>query len=304
MTKKYQLGRLEKVYLREVWANAARDFTPWLAREENIALLSEAIHMELEVEESEKSVGSFAADIVCREAKTGHRVYVATQFDETDDERLGKIINYATQMDAVTIIWITRKIKKAHRLALDWLNNNTTKEINFLGIEIEFYRIMDSPIAPKLMLSLKSKQWIKKTREVIDLYKIRREYWSIFCNLVKQRGGLVKPAVPTDNWIRHSILPHFKLDMGNDSKKETIHVNVHLTGPNSEETIKNLAKEKAIIEQEVNDKLDWRSQSGNIYLKKYNCDIYNKDGWAEQHEWLYEKLQIFHKVFTERIKNL
>ena len=45
------LGRLEKITdLREVWKTEAQDFTPWLANEENLALLGETIHMDLELE--------------------------------------------------------------------------------------------------------------------------------------------------------------------------------------------------------------------------------------------------------------
>jgi len=33
-----QLGKLEKVNLRNFWKSEARDFTLWLAQEENIAL--------------------------------------------------------------------------------------------------------------------------------------------------------------------------------------------------------------------------------------------------------------------------
>jgi hypothetical protein len=36
-------GRLESVQLRKYWRDEARDFTPWLAREENLTLLGEAI---------------------------------------------------------------------------------------------------------------------------------------------------------------------------------------------------------------------------------------------------------------------
>ncbi len=38
-----QLGRLEKVDLRDVWSKEAGDFTPWLALEENLLLLGETI---------------------------------------------------------------------------------------------------------------------------------------------------------------------------------------------------------------------------------------------------------------------
>jgi hypothetical protein len=31
------LGRLERVELRDIWLSGASDFTPWLARQENLA---------------------------------------------------------------------------------------------------------------------------------------------------------------------------------------------------------------------------------------------------------------------------
>ena len=44
-----ELAKIEQVDLREVWSNEAVDFTPWL--EDNIDQLSEALRMEIEVEE-------------------------------------------------------------------------------------------------------------------------------------------------------------------------------------------------------------------------------------------------------------
>ena len=49
MSKK-TLGQLSEVDLREVWASESNDFTPWLAQEENLALLAKAIGMDLELE--------------------------------------------------------------------------------------------------------------------------------------------------------------------------------------------------------------------------------------------------------------
>ena len=59
------LGRLERVDLRATWNSESADFTPWLARPENLRLLSETIGMELELEAQEKWVGRFCADILC-----------------------------------------------------------------------------------------------------------------------------------------------------------------------------------------------------------------------------------------------
>ena len=50
MATNIKLSKITKVDLRDCWQNEANDFTPWLASEENIALLADAIGMnELEV---------------------------------------------------------------------------------------------------------------------------------------------------------------------------------------------------------------------------------------------------------------
>ncbi|HWV99358.1 MAG TPA: hypothetical protein VNZ64_06650 [Candidatus Acidoferrum sp.] len=58
------LGRLQKVDLREAWTSESTDFTPWLAQEQNLKLLGETIGIELELESQEKDVGPFRADML------------------------------------------------------------------------------------------------------------------------------------------------------------------------------------------------------------------------------------------------
>ncbi|MCK5689965.1 hypothetical protein KAI87_11880 [Myxococcota bacterium] len=60
------LGRLKKLELRTYWKREDTDFTPWLSEEENIALLGDAVGLELEVQEQEAHVGPFrAANDLC-----------------------------------------------------------------------------------------------------------------------------------------------------------------------------------------------------------------------------------------------
>ena len=58
------LGRLKKVDLREFFKDEAKDFTPWLAEEENLELLSETLGIYIELEATEVRIGKFSADIV------------------------------------------------------------------------------------------------------------------------------------------------------------------------------------------------------------------------------------------------
>ena len=45
MPTSIKLSKITKVDLRSCWQNEASDFTPWLASEENIALLADALGM-------------------------------------------------------------------------------------------------------------------------------------------------------------------------------------------------------------------------------------------------------------------
>ena len=59
-----KLGKLEQITdLRSIWKHEANDFTPWLAKEENLAALSDAIGIELVLEEQESNVGDFSVDL-------------------------------------------------------------------------------------------------------------------------------------------------------------------------------------------------------------------------------------------------
>ena len=77
-----KLGRLEKLDLRAYWKKEATDFTPWLAMEENIQLLSETIGIELEVQSQEESVGPFSADILCKDTINDHFVLIENQLEK------------------------------------------------------------------------------------------------------------------------------------------------------------------------------------------------------------------------------
>ena len=62
------IGKIERVRLRDVWPNEARDFTPWL--EENVEVLGEAAGLQLTTVEREQSAGDFSVDLVA-ESESG-----------------------------------------------------------------------------------------------------------------------------------------------------------------------------------------------------------------------------------------
>ena len=160
-----RLGKLERVDVRKVWLGEASDFTPWLALPDNITLLGEAIGLELEVQAQETSVGRFRADILCKDTTTGHFVLIENQLERTDHIHLGQLMTYAAGLDAVTVIWVSPRFTDEHRAALDWLNRMTTEGLNLFGLEIEVWRIGDSPMAPKFNVVSQPNDWAKTVKE-------------------------------------------------------------------------------------------------------------------------------------------
>jgi hypothetical protein len=95
-----KLGTLESVDLRHVWLHEARDFTPWLAQQENLQLLSNTLSLELELEGMEIPVGPYKVDIVANEITTKSRAIIENQLERTDHDHLGKLICYAAGLQA------------------------------------------------------------------------------------------------------------------------------------------------------------------------------------------------------------
>ncbi len=126
------LGRLVPVELRKHWEDEAQDFTPWLAENENISLLGEAIGLlDLQVVGKEMPVGSFKVDILAQDTSSDSDRYVVieNQLEKTNHKHLGQLLTYASGYNAGVIVWIAEKIDEEHRKTLDWLNEKTSGEL-------------------------------------------------------------------------------------------------------------------------------------------------------------------------------
>ncbi len=169
-----QFGRLTQLQLREYWTDEASDFTPWLAEEENIALVGDSIGLNIEVEAQEHNVGPFSADILCRDIDTENWVLIENQLESTDHKHLGQLLTYAAGLDAVTIVWIAKSFTDEHRAALDWLNRITDEAFSFFGLEIELWQIGDSAVAPKLNMISHPNDWQRTISRTVDRGLITR----------------------------------------------------------------------------------------------------------------------------------
>ena len=80
---KKPLSKLERVPLREAWKHEANDFTPWLAEEDNLNTLADALGLaDLELVATEHWVGEFKLDILCTSGDD--QVIIENQLEKTN----------------------------------------------------------------------------------------------------------------------------------------------------------------------------------------------------------------------------
>lgn len=317
VSKPLKLDRMRQVSLRQVWSHEAYNFTNWLSKAENIELLAEAIELDgLTVENAEVPVGTFRADLVCTEEGTGKRVVIENQLEITDHDHLGKVLLYTAGLKASIVVWIAESFREEHRAALDWLNANTGEDFDFFGLQIELWQIGDSDVAPRFNIISKPNEWSKRRFEAAheqgsqsEAKQLQLEFWQAFKLFVVEKSKILRPRKPRpQHWTTYAIGgSEFGLTAYVDTTKKVIRVSLVIRGENAKTYFKLLEKEKAQIESEIGDPLDWRELPDGIYSTidlRLSADIAEKSQWSVQQTWLCTKLEAFHKAFAQRIKSL
>ncbi|RKU29786.1 DUF4268 domain-containing protein [Candidatus Poribacteria bacterium] len=313
-----ELSRLKEVCLRKIWETEPQHFTPWLAQEENLSLLSETLGMELELEGQEIRVGDYRADLLCIN-EDNSRVLIENQLEDTDHRHLGQVITYFAGLDVNTIIWIAKKFKDEHRAAIDKLNEITEESYRYFGIEIKVWQIGDSLKAPQFDVVCSPNNWsrnvIRDSKQEIaknlsDTQKLQEQFWTEFKNYLTIVGSELKMPQPRPQ--ARIVFSIGKADISIYSiiniRERKLRIQLTLLGKNSNLYFHLLMKDKNEIDDEIGENLEWSERPGNkecqVYLVKYNTDITNKESWEQTHSWLHQKLELFYTVFHHRIIEL
>jgi hypothetical protein len=315
-----QLARLEQIDLKEVWSHEATAFTPWLARDENIALLGEALGLDLEVEAQEKAVGPFRADILCKDMQTNSWILIENQLERTDHSHLGQVLTYASGLGAVTIVWIAARFTEEHRATLDWLNKITDSSFRFFGIEVELWRIGGSPAAPKFNIVSKPNNWSRSVAtaaralgeaELSATRIMQRDYWAgLNLCLNAEDGPLSGNKKPQpQSWMAYPIGRFgFYLGAAMARNKRQIRAELYIHGERAKAFFALLENQKGEIENDIGYALEWEElpdgQDSRIACYRNNVDPTDVADWPRQHRWLAKTLNELHRALALRVKTL
>ena len=307
-----KLGRLEEVDVRKLWSHEQYDFSNWLAKEENIELLNEALGLTLVDIEKEVYVGSYRCDLVASDETTGQKIIIENQLEQSNHDHLGKVITYASGLDAKVIVWIVKDAREEHRSAVEWLNNNTNKEINFFLIEIHAYKIGDSLYAPKFEIVEKPNDFIKTGKiqassgEMNKSQSERLAFWTRFNEVIIERGRPfnVRKA-STDHWYDVAIgtsAAHLGITLVN--KENCIGIELYISDDKS--IFDRLYAEKDVIEKELGLTLDWQRLDGKkasrIVYRIPGLDFDDHSNYDTLMNEAIDKIVAFSKVFKKYMK--
>ena len=257
------IGRLKEVDVRELWKHEQYDFSNWLAKEENLEYLNEILGLTLTDVNKEVYVGPYRCDLVAKDETTGITVILENQLEGTNHDHLGKIITYASGLNAKVMVWIVKEAKEEHRAAVEWLNNNTVEGINFFLIEIHAYRIGDSDPAPKFEVIEQPNDFVKRgktngeNKELSRTESERLAFWETFTKRLVERGKPLNMRKPSTNHYYDVAIGSSEIHLAIEliNKENRILVGAYIY--RSKELFDRLMDSRDEIEKELGYSLEW-----------------------------------------------
>lgn len=304
-----KLGKLQEVDIRTVWPHEQYDFSKWLSDEENIKELGDTLNLSLIDVETEKFVGNYRCDILCKDEITGKMVLIENQLEPTNHDHLGKIITYASGLDAAVVVWIVSSARDEHASAIEWLNKHTDDEISFFLLEVHAYKIGDSDPAPQFNIIeqpndfAKTVKAVAKNAELNESQKSRLEFWTQFNEAVDAKGKPInKRKATTDHWYNVAIgssEASISIDLVNKEHK----IRVSLWINDNKDLFDALYQRKDDIEEALGIKLDWNrldnKKASTICTYIKGLDFKKQENYPYLMEQIIDLVLKMRKVFPQ-----
>jgi len=313
---KLPLARLERVNLRAAWKHEAGEFTPWLAQADNLTLLAESLGLgELELVGTEYPVGDFKVDILCSD--DGGKVIVENQLEKTNHTHLGQIITYAAGVGARKVIWLAESFRTEHVAALDFLNQHTTDELNFFAVEVELWRIGNSPMAPSFNVVVKPNDWVKTSQQsakaattTTPTKQRQLKFWSEWSAWLQAKNSSLRPQKPSPQHWTNIALGRAGIHLAAtvNSRENRVGMEVYIGHLNSKSMFKQLHAQKADIEKALEVELQWQElpdgHACRIIDVRPDSPLDDEEQWPEYFAWLEDAGLRMSTVFRPLVKEL
>jgi len=308
------IGRLERVPLKDVWKHEAHGFTKWL--ESNPDVLGDAIDIPLANIERERIAGSFRVDLVAEDA-SGNPVIIENQLEKSDHDHLGKLLTYLAAIEAKAAVWIVADPRPEHVKAISWLNDSSSA--SFYLLKIEAVKIGDSPSAPMLTLivgpSEESKSIGDTKKEIAVRHTLRRRFWTQLIEQLRERGIPLHANISPgdDPWLSTGAgKSGLSLSYGIRMTEAWVYLYIYRGKGADEETrqiFDELAAKKQQVENAYGATLEWSRADGGTRrcLISHVLDVgglRQEDKWNQIQDAMIDAMSRFEKALRPYIEAL
>lgn len=306
-----ELGILKSVDVRQVWKHEANDFSQWLAKDENIKQLGEAINLDLQVEGTEVYAGKFRIDILATDLNSDHKVIIENQLEPSDHDHLGKVITYAAALDAKYLVWIVRDVLPEHQKAIEWLNEYLDEEIRVFLLRIEVWQIGNSAYAPNFEIVSAKNDWaatIKKSATAGEFSETKlrqQQFWTDMCDYIRNidKNIRLQKASP-QHWHAFSLgnsIAHIATTI--NTKQNRFAVDFYI--PEDKSFCEYLKTLEVNLEKELDAKLEWfeGDKASGFRIFRNVTDVFSAEEKESNFKWLFEYVIKLKQVMPQYIQS-
>ena len=314
-----ELGDLQREEaFQSVWAGDTHAFVEWLRQPANWAKLDQCLSAHLQpappLPNDQKS-----NLIVAREIETDGRVLVKASLQPTEDKELEHLLDATAAEHASACVWVAPRIEARHRRILEWINSLSGEWFRAFAVEVELWRIKDSPPAPKFTLVCRPPHWMPIGPDTPTRADVRRarqqEFWTQFAQFLEQRqypyGEVPKPR--PQNWMPFSMgRSGFHLstvfstpDINEEHVEGELRVELVLRYQEAIARFEALHDRRAELSERIGQPLRWHRRDdmnmARVYVRREISHGEDRNRWADYKEWLYDHLIRFRETFHEAI---
>ena len=288
-----ELGELQDVDVRKVWAHEATNFTPWLS--ENLNRLSDKLGVSLELEGTEVQIGRYRADIVAHVPEDGARVLIENQIEDANLQHLGQVLAYLAGLEAKIVVWVATGFDDAHLSAFRWLNEHTPDPFAFFAVRIGVMRIGNSMPAPVFEVLERPNEWNRevqtKQEGLTELGRFRQEFWAHLTVRLPDAPSL-RPGYAA-SFVSHPVK---EIDVRVSQYLASDQVGVYINGRSGESAEDFRPRVEPYIEA-LKKALEVETL-GEYYTTRLEIDSRDRDNWDRMADWLDERRRIYDRVLS------
>ena len=306
------LGTMRRVKPKDVWTNE-EEFSRWLAFEEGMSILSEAVGLELGGTGVEVDAGQYRADVVgydFSDADHSRTVVVENQLNPSDHRHLGQLVTYCAMLEADVGVWIAKRFSDEHLQAVYLLNYPEDRLVDYYCVQLSVSRIDDSPPAPHFVTLEGPEGWRpregKAARARTD-EGVREKFWSLLDEKLANQG--MSQTIPGRNvgYRRFDIgFPGVSIYLDRDRVWNRVGLRIYRTHRGVStgwEFYRRLQSERSAIGREIGEPVAWRRPNDRLNAVEVSAEshLHDESKWDGEVDWTIERIKTLRDVLRPRL---